>query len=197
MTRSGAAARQVGGVELLERAIAYALGAVQGVTPSLLEVPTPCRGWDLRGLLDHVDDSLAALHEGLGGHRVGPDPAHDEHLAGDPARRFRDRARRLLGALTRADGQDRVVAVADLPLAASVLASAGAIEIAVHGWDISWACGLHRPVPDGLAVELLPFCQLLVANSGRGGQFAAPVTVPTLAGPSERLIAYLGRDPGS
>jgi uncharacterized protein (TIGR03086 family) len=204
MTRSGKAARRVGGVELLERAIAYALGAVQGVTPSLLEAPTPCRDWDLRELLHHVDDSLAALHEGLGSSAVGPDPAGDPGSAGgaradpagDPARRFRDRARRLLETLTRA-GDGEVVAVADLPLSAAMLASTGAIEIAVHGWDIARACGRDRPVPDGLAVELLRLCLPLVADAGRGGQFAAPVTICATAAPSDRLIAYLGRDPGT
>ncbi|HZD37555.1 MAG TPA: maleylpyruvate isomerase N-terminal domain-containing protein, partial [Actinomycetes bacterium] len=107
MSRSGAAARQLGGVELLERAIGYALGAVQGVTPALLAAPTPCRDWDLRGLLHHADDSLAALLEGLGGHAVRPAPpagpgtawdrrtglAFDDGV--DPARRFRGRAQRL------------------------------------------------------------------------------------------------------
>ncbi len=205
MTPSGATAHQVGGVELLERAIGYALGAVQGVTPALLAQPTPCREWNLEALLRHVDDSLAALQEGIGGRVVCLDPAAEPGLAAaghgewaaDPARRFRDRARRLLGALTRAGGHDRIVAVADLPLAVGVLASTGAIEIAAHGWDISRACGLQRPVPDSLAVELLRLCPLLVGDGGRGAQFAAPVTVSGLAGPSDRLIAYLGRDPRS
>jgi uncharacterized protein (TIGR03086 family) len=197
MTGPDAAAGQIDGVELLERAIGYALGAVTVVTPALLARPTPCRDWDLRALLHHVNDSLAALEDGIGARRVNLDPAADDDLAGDPAGRFRDRARRLLGALTRADGNDRVLAVGDLPLAASILAGAGAIEIAAHGWDVWWACGYRRPLPNDLAVELLRIGPLLVADGGRHPLFADPVAVPAAAGPSDRLVAFLGRDPGS
>jgi uncharacterized protein (TIGR03086 family) len=196
VTRTEAGARQVRGVELLERAIAYALGAVQAVSPSRLDASTPCRDWDLRALLHHVDDSLAALQEGLGARSLGPDPGLAWDRVGDPARRFRGRARRLLAALTRA-GDGEVVAIADLPLGAGILASAGAIEIAVHGWDIARACRWEHPVPHGLAVELLSLCPLLVDDAGRGGQFAAPVAVGPAAGPAERLIAFLGRDPAT
>ena len=37
-----------------------------------------------------------------------------------------------------------------------MVAVTGAIEITVHGWDISVACGARRPVPPGLAAVLLP-----------------------------------------
>ncbi|HZD38404.1 MAG TPA: TIGR03086 family protein, partial [Actinomycetes bacterium] len=80
---------------------------------------------------------------------------------------------------------------------AGVLASAGAIEIAVHGWDIARACGRDRPVPDGLAVELLSLCPLLVGDAGRGDQFAAPVPAGPTARPGDRLLALLGRDPAT
>ena len=51
-----------GGTGLLERALAYCLGAVEAVTPALLPRPTPCGNWDLRGLLHHLNGSLAALY---------------------------------------------------------------------------------------------------------------------------------------
>lgn len=197
MTGSGATVGAIDGVELLERAIGYALGAVTVVTPELLARPTPCRDWDLRALLHHVNDSLAALEDGIDARCVSLDPASGDQddRAGDPSGRFRERARRLLGALSRAGGNDRVVAIADLPLTAGILAGAGAIEIAVHGWDVWRACGYRRPVPDDLAVELLRIGPLLVSVGGRQLLFAAPVTVPAAAGPGDRLVAFLGRDP--
>jgi uncharacterized protein (TIGR03086 family) len=199
MTGQGAATRRTGGVELLERAIAYALGAVHAVTPAMLTCPTPCEAWDLRALLHHVDDSLAALHEGIEGPAVGLGPSPEAEGRGpatDLAQRFRDRAGRLLGALTRADSHDRVIAVGDLPLTDGILAGAGAVEVAVHGWDVAAACGRPRPVPDQLAVELFSLSRLLVEDGGRAGLFGPPVPVSALAGPSDRLVAFLGRDPG-
>ena len=66
------------GERLLGQAIAYALDNVAAITPDLLATPTPCRGWDLRMLLWHSCESLAALREGLAAGRVslaGPAPA--------------------------------------------------------------------------------------------------------------------------
>src|SRR5260370_25251088 len=99
MTQVGPAGGLAGQAGLLESAIGYALGTVQAVTPDLLSRPTPCRGWDLRMLLRHACESLAALGEGVQGGQVGLGPsADDDNAAADPARAFRDRASLLLGA---------------------------------------------------------------------------------------------------
>jgi uncharacterized protein (TIGR03086 family) len=182
---------------LLERAIGYALGSVAAVAPRLLSRPTPCSEWDLEALLGHVNDSLAALCEGIDTGRIGPDPAADDGhgLAGDLAATFRDRARRLLGAWSSAGRHDQLIAVVDRPLPASVVAGTGAVELAVHGWDISWACGQHRPIPPTLAGDLLKLCPLLVTQATRHPQFGAPVAVSPLASASDRLVAFLGRHP--
>jgi uncharacterized protein (TIGR03086 family) len=183
------------GAGLLERAIGYAVSAVHAVTPELLSRPTPCRGWDLRMLLWHVNESLAALLEGIEGGYVGLDAnAADGDLAADPAPTFRDRADRLLGAWTD-EGRRRVVAIAGYPLAASIMAGAGALEIAVHGWDVAQACGRGRPIPHALATELLRISPLLVSDTGRHPLFAPPVAVAVAASPSDRLTAFLGRSP--
>jgi len=87
------------------------------------------------------------------------------------------------------------VVIADRELTASVITAAGAIEIAVHGWDISVACGAGRPVPATLAAALLPAAALLIPRTTRAGLFADPVPVPEPASPADRLIAFLGRQP--
>jgi uncharacterized protein (TIGR03086 family) len=117
-------------------------------------------------------------------------------LAADPARAFRDRAGRLLDAWTGPGRQRQVVEIAGCPLAASVMAAAAALEVAVHGWDISLACGQRQPIPRALATSLLPIAPVLVPRAGRHPLFAPPVTVAATAGPSDRLAAFLGRSPG-
>jgi uncharacterized protein (TIGR03086 family) len=183
------------GVALLERAINYALGTVAAVTPESMTRPTPCGDWDLGMLLRHLNESLAALHEGIAAGRIALGPAADRGEVSDPAQAFRDLACRLLGAWAGTGSPDRAIAVADCPLTTNVVAGVGAIEIAVHGWDISRACGHRRPVPHALAADLLPICPLLVTDDARPTLFAAPVAVPRSAGPSDRLVSFLGRDP--
>src|SRR5258707_10936040 len=101
MTQAAPMAWPAEGARLLEPSIGYALGVVLVVTPELLPRPTPCPEWDLRMLLRHASESLAAFAEGLKAGRVGLDPAaEDSDLAADPARPFRDRACQLLDAWT-------------------------------------------------------------------------------------------------
>lgn len=185
---------------LLERALGYALCAVRPVTPGSLPRPTPCHRWDLRALLWHTTDSLAALHEGIDHGYVGPVRVAAALPAGtgaDPAAAFRSRASRLLGACAASGSQaDRRIAIAGLPLTAAALARTGALEIAVHGWDIACATGVRRPVPAALALALLRTArQLVPCTADRSPLFGPPLTVPAEADPSDRLVAFLGRDP--
>jgi uncharacterized protein (TIGR03086 family) len=179
------------GARLLEQAVGYALGAAEAVTPALLHRPTPCREWDLAALLWHVNDGLAALADGLRGGAIALAP---QTGAGDPCPAFRARAKDLLGACAAAGAPGAAVAIGGRPLALGVVAGTGAAEIAVHGWDIGQACGRPRPVPDGLAGVLLEICVLIVPEP-RHPQFAAPVPAGRAASRSDRLVAFLGREP--
>jgi uncharacterized protein (TIGR03086 family) len=185
-----------GGIRLLEPAIEYALTAAAAVTPEFLSCATPCRGWDLRMLLRHASESLAAICEGINAGCIDLFPSgEDADVASDPARAFRDRAARLLGACASPGRQHEVIHIADGLLAPGAMAGTGALEIAVHGWDISRACGHDQPIPPDLAADLLAMAPLLVPGTDRRPLFAAPVSVPPEAGPSDRLAAFLGRSP--
>jgi len=195
---------------LLEPAISYALVTVQAVTPELLPHPTPCQAWDVGMLLRHATESLAALQEGIDAGRIGLSPGPDDP-AGDPAELFRDRAGRFLSAWTSSARTDsarsgaaqtgagdcpEIIAIADRRLTLGLMTGVGALEMAVHGWDLSRACGHCRPIPGPLATSLLHISPLLVPHTGRAPLFGPPVTVPPMATPSDQLVAYLGRDPG-
>lgn len=131
-----------GGSRLLEQAICYAARSALDVTPRFLPCPTPCRDWNLEMLLRHASESLAALHDGtVTGQVALISAAPDRDQAEDPARTFRDRAVRLLAAQATAGGRHQVLDIGDLRLPAIAMECAGAIEIAVHGWGISQACG--------------------------------------------------------
>jgi uncharacterized protein (TIGR03086 family) len=185
-----------GGTGLLEQAISYAVEAALDVTPALLPRPTPCRGWNLEMLLRHASESLAALRDGTVTGHIGLIPAApDRDPAADLARIFRDRAGRLLAAKSTADGRCQAVDIGDLALPAVVMECAGAIEIAVHGWDISQACGQRRQIPDALAASLLAIVPLLIPETGRHPLFSPPVRATAQAGLGDRLAAYLGREP--
>ena len=197
------------GRELLECAVSYALGdgVLGGAGPGgagpptarLLSCPTPCAEWDLGMLLVHVSDSIGMLHEAIAAGAAAAAPAGSSGPGGslgpDPVARLRGQAAGLLGACAAAGPADPRVVIGDRELRASMVAVTGAIEITVHGWDISVACGACRPVPPGLAAILLPIAPLLVTPGTRPGLFAAPVRLSRPASPGDELVAFLGRQP--
>lgn len=194
MTDNRATAALIGGIGLLERAINYTLGSLRVVTPEALSHPTPCRDWDLRALLGHMNDSLVALTEAIVVGYVGLEVPADDGLTIDPVAALRNRACQLLGAWTSADSR-HTITVGGSPVTTGILTSAGAIEVAVHGWDVARACGHDRQIPPALARDLLELAPLLVTEADRPGRFAPPVAVPPLAEPGDLLVAFLGRHP--
>ncbi|WP_137295535.1 TIGR03086 family metal-binding protein [Nocardioides dongxiaopingii] len=183
-----------GGVELLERAIAYTRGSLLPVTPAHLRLPTPCAAWDLDRLLTHMDDVLDAFTEGArGAVALRPSTPLDVRVA-----TLQAKACDLLGAWSGPHAPD-VVHVAGLPVPTEVLLRAAALEITVHGWDVAETTrttGEASALPEALARQLLPVAAGLVADADRGTRFGPGAEVDPAGGASSRLLAFLGRLPG-
>lgn len=181
----------LGGVGLLARAVEHALVCLDAADGAALDRPTPCAGWDLRALLDHVNDSLLALHEAAALGRVFPDTG--DHVRTDPIAVLRDRATRLVGAWTPPVPR-KEIALGELALTTAIVTTTGALELTVHGWDVARACDADGTIPDGLAAEMLDLVPLLVTAGDRPSRFAAAVP-DSWAAPGDRLVAFLGRHP--
>ena len=190
-----------GAIGLLAGAVSYMLGVCAPLGPGEMALPTPCPHWDLARLLSHLCESMADLEAALRTGRLDLD-GPSGRTGGDPVEALRDRAAELLCAGYCYGGPERFVAVGGLPIPAGVVACTGAVEIAVHGWDVSAARARagrvggvrETPIPAALATRMLRLGPLLVA--GREGLFGVPVEVPTQASPGDRLVGYLGRHPG-
>ena len=178
-------------VALLERAIDYTRIALCGVRADLLDAPTPCARWDLRTLLEHMDDGLAAFTEAANLGTVDLRPLATQPEEHRLVESLRLRACSALGAWSAQHGHDPI-AVGDASLEAGVLAGAGALEITVHGWDVAQACRLDHPIPGSLAASLLDVAVDLVSDADRPARFAA-ATRGVSGDPREALLAFLGR----
>jgi uncharacterized protein (TIGR03086 family) len=194
-----------GATGLLAGAIGYTLGVCALAGPHDMALPTPCADWNLAMLLAHLSASMADLETAIRAGALDLERPPDDAV-GDPVETLRDRAAQLLWAAYGYDDPGRFVAVSGLPVPVGLVACTGAVEIAVHGWDVSAArggagCAGARPIepidpiPAVLATRMLQLCPLLVA--GREGLFAGPVEVPAQASPGDKLVAFLGRDPGT
>ena len=209
-----------GAVELLAGAISYMLGVCAPIGAAELTLPTPCPDWNLAMLLGHLCQSMADLETALRTGRLDLDEPVGR-AGGDPVEALRDGAAQLLCAGYCYGGPECFVAVGGLPMPAGLVACTGAVEIAVHGWDVSAARARagrdsassasatsgsatsgsatsdrgasQIPIPAALATRMLRLSPLFVA--GREGLFAVPVEVPPQASPGDRLVSYLGRHP--
>ncbi len=209
------------GPALLERAVGYTRGCLMLASGADPHASTPCSRWDLVTLLEHMDDSLAAFAEAAEAGRVAlPDAVSAaaatpgrggamEATAGAAAggtdtidaetaevalgmvlRSLRERACALLAAW--AADQVPPVRIGKRRLDSDLLAAVGSLEITVHGWDVSTACGAPRPIPEALAGTLLAVADLVLEESEEG-RFAQAVDVPEDADAATRLLARLGR----
>jgi uncharacterized protein (TIGR03086 family) len=185
-------------VELLERAIGYTRASLLLVTEADLGRPTPCRGWLLHDLLTHMDDSLEAMAAAAQATALSLVPSRPPGDSSDLLDSICHRARGLLAHWHPADdlrpGDD--VALGELWLSRELLGSVGALEIALHGWDVAEAIGRPRSIPPGLAMDLWPVARDHITDDDRPFRFAQPVEVSDWATPTARLLAHSGRSPG-
>jgi len=184
-------------VAVLDSAVTWTHRCLQLARTSSLSLPTPCSEWDLGQLLMHMDESLVAIGEAaeLGHVAVDPQPRPSQPRPEEPAQLVDRIVQRACS--TRTAWQQRLtsapVGVGDLALGRDTVALVGALEIAVHGWDVATATGQPRPLPEDLAVRLHDVALAVVTPDGRGNRFGPAVSAPSSAPASTRLLAHLGR----
>lgn len=181
---------------LLERAVGYTRVALQGAGDVPGDQPTPCAGWTLRDLLSHMGASLQTLDQAalVGGIALFDPPAAPGSVltVSEQVRLVCSRACSLLGSWLGGDAPP-IFRVGGSELQAGLLASAGALEITVHGWDVARTCGLRHPIPRALAEDLLSYAPLLVSDADRPHRFGPPVPTGADASPDVELLGLVGR----
>jgi uncharacterized protein (TIGR03086 family) len=184
--------------ELLERAVGYTRGCLALVRAEALDLPTPCALWNLRRLLRHMDDALAAMAEAARSPVLALAPAYGPDDGAELLESIRQRACSLLAEWTAHSPPDEAAAADDIRLGGmtldrATLGAVGALEITLHGWDVARACRADRPVPPELARDLWPLAVDHIDDRDRPERFGPVVAVPPWAGPATRLLAHAGR----
>ncbi len=180
------------GVELLERSLAWARLALDGVHDAEAGLPTPCGAWCLADLLVHMVDSLEVVAELGLGRVAGSGPPPSSRRPEVLADHLRVLGCVLLGHWTAETGENPVQ-VGPASLDRVVAAEIAGLEIAVHGWDVAACRGRGDLIPSRLAAALLPVALARVPAAGRAGRFAPPLR-PSSSDPASLLLAHLGRD---
>jgi uncharacterized protein (TIGR03086 family) len=187
----------------LAGAYANAAAIVSGITAEELGGPTPCSGYDVGALIDHLVEAgrrAAALGRGQ------TPPAGDT----SPHVDLIDAPRQLQRAAEQAAqawaGDARMSASFTMPwgedYTGATLVDMYVAELAAHAWDLARATGqldrldpaLAAPALDGARALIKPEFRDLV---GPGSPFGAEMQPSPDADDWDRLVAFMGRDPNA
>ncbi|MFN0091701.1 MAG: TIGR03086 family metal-binding protein [Acidimicrobiales bacterium] len=164
------------------------------ITPGNLEDATPCAEFDVGALAAHLIDGLRSFAAVAAGGELALDldPDLTKEDAAAAFRRARDQ-------LVDAFGPDALARVYPMPWGDTPgrqLLGFELIELTTHGWDLARALGQDGEQAAEAASAALDAARLWVDDSVRvPGMFGPEVTPPPDATPTERLAAFLGRDP--
>jgi uncharacterized protein (TIGR03086 family) len=174
----------------LDAAIAGVERILARIRADQWELPTPCDGVDVRGMVNHlVTGNLAFVTLVTG---TEP-PVHDaDHLGDDPFFAFRASADLLAAALRRPGVEARTYELPFGPVPGSELAGIRITECLGHGWDLARATGQPPVFSDNVAARGLALARRQL-RSRSPGPFAPEQPVPDGAPAMDRLAAFLGR----
>ncbi|TMK85009.1 MAG: hypothetical protein E6G44_08465 [Actinobacteria bacterium] len=164
-------------IDRLARAIDQAGNAISGIRPQQATLPTPCRSWDVRELVNHLVHDLQQFTAMAAGGRYEKD---ESDVIGED----------WLGAIHLPFG--------DVPATWSV--GQQVADIVVHGWDIAKATGQPTELDPDLGRVSLEWGRENLKPQFRGDEdsgkvFGPEVAVPEDATVYEQLAGWFGRDP--
>jgi uncharacterized protein (TIGR03086 family) len=175
------------------RAAAARLSAcVEGVTD--WDAPTPLPDWAARDLVAHLVQWSRSLLASGGGVALGevPDPvlepvaawrahaADVQSLLDDPASAGLPFHDRFLGPMRLDGAVDRFYTP----------------DVVMHTWDLARASGQDDRLDPAECAMILAAMEPFDSAMRATGQFGPRLPAPPGAGPQERLLAFIGRDPG-
>ncbi len=174
---------------------------VLGIAPDQLHHPTPCSGYDVAGMIDHLVEAgrrAAALGRG----QAPPPGDESAHVA------LVDAPRELRAAATAAAdawGDDSSLSLSHrMPwgeeYTGATLVDMYLAELAAHTWDLAMATSQIEKLDPALAAPALAGARAMIKPQyrnmvGPGAPFGAEVVPPPGADDWERLAAFMGRDP--
>jgi uncharacterized protein (TIGR03086 family) len=167
------------------------------VQPDQMQAPTPCEGWDVRALINH----MIAGCQGLGGAVASGAfdvTAPPTDLAGsDPAGAYNRAADTTMRELRTPGVLEKVLKTPFGERPAAAMVSIMTADQMIHSWDLARALGQPYTMDEDLASATLKMMQDHYNPEQRrvGKMFAAAVPCADDASVQDRLIALSGRQP--
>jgi len=184
-------------IEVYRRSVSGFAERVRQVGADQWSAPTPCAGWDVRTLVNHIVNEerwMPPLFAGATIEEVG-DRFDGDLLGDDPVASATAAAQEADDAIAAPGALDRIVHLSFGDTPGSEYLSQLFADHLVHSWDLAAAIGADRE----LDPEAVQACAAWFAEREdlyrQVGAVGPRVEVPADAGEQDRLIAAFGRDP--
>ncbi|MFD0687508.1 TIGR03086 family metal-binding protein [Actinomadura fibrosa] len=184
--------------EQLLPATEAAVRIVQRIPADRLDAPTPCPGWDVRDVVNHLifwngRGETAARREPVTG------PGEDHDFTAEPGwdARFADQARRTAKAWSDPAAWEGNTSLSGNKegMPADFIGGIVFGELVLHGWDIAVSTGLDPALPPDIVEaawkQLVPTAEVSRQYGALGPEVPVPEDAPFL----DRLLGLAGRDP--
>ena len=168
---------------------------VAGIGDGQWDQPTPCDGWNVRDLVNHIvagnlwaaqlgcGRTIADVGTDLDGDVLGSDPIAAYDLSAESAATVFE----MPGAL------DAPCAVSYGPVPGSVYAGHRLIDVLIHGWDVAWATGQPTEIEPSLIDACWQVVRPQLSLLQGSGAFGVETTPSPDSDPQTSLLAALGR----
>jgi uncharacterized protein (TIGR03086 family) len=181
--------------ELHAQALDATERVVAGIPAERWHADTPCGGWDVRALLNHVvAGNWWAAELAAGGTIEGVGSRLDGDVLGDdPLASYQASAKAAAEAFRRPGALDAPCAVSYGPVPGSVYAGHRFFDVFIHGWDLAVATGQDTT----LDARLVRACEEVLGPQVEAfraaGALAAALPVAPGDSGQTRFLAMLGR----
>jgi len=187
-------------ITMMNKVLGETSRIVDGIEPDQLDNPTPCEGWTVRDVLNHITGGAEmftiAVTEGkvpdekLGQLMVGDNLGSDYKAAFAAAS---DRAQQAFGAPGVAE---KMVTLPFGEMPAGVAVNFAIFDVTTHTWDLAKGTGQGTDLDPEVLGAALDAAQMMLNDDFRAlGLFGEPVPVADDAPMQDRLAGITGRTP--
>ena len=158
------------------------------VGPDQWDLPTPCAGWTVADLVDHIIGGNTWV-QGLAGREPVAVPQDDKATA------LVASANGAHDVFAAADGMSRMFELPFATLPGVAFIGLRTNDVFTHAWDLAKATGQSTDLDHELAIEGLKASSARIQPQMRsaGGPFEPEQPCPDNATPADKLAAFLGR----
>ncbi|MEV5690668.1 TIGR03086 family metal-binding protein [Micromonospora globbae] len=178
--------------DLLAAAAPRTVAVVRGIADDQLHLPTPCRDYSVRDLLNHLYEVVVNFQD-LAAKRPVEWAEKPDFLTDGWRDRFEVETGKLITAWSdpaSLEGMSPGMGMPQTTVGGMVL-----LDLTVHGWDLAVATGQpYAAAPEAVPV-LHDLTESLAPTGRKMGVFADPVPAAEGMPDLDRLLALTGRDP--